>query len=145
LPFDPIVAEDGRSCERYAIHTYFKTKPEDRVKSPMSGEMIGKHLLRAPQIKNTIETSIENGCIKGYLAEKWAEKKGQKKEMDELVKHAKDGDTKSIKNVGARAIRILRRLSQGTPVVRQGAGCGKCQGIDGSGRHALSRRRSRPE
>lgn len=48
LPFVPVMAEDGRVYERSAIEEYFKKNVEGEVKSPMTGEMIGKGLLPAP-------------------------------------------------------------------------------------------------
>ena len=81
LPFNPVMAEDGRVYERAAIEKYFATKSRSMVKSPMTNKMIGKQLFPAVQAKNTIEASIENGYITGDLANKWSDQKREKKEM----------------------------------------------------------------
>jgi len=99
LPFNPVLAEDGRVYERAAIEKYFATKSSSMVKSPMTNKMIGKQLFPAVQAKNTIEASIENGYITGDLANNWSDKKREKKEMEETEKKAESGDVLSMEKL----------------------------------------------
>ena len=48
LPFDPVMAEDGRVYERNAIQEYFDGKEAALVKSPMTNQMISKTLIALP-------------------------------------------------------------------------------------------------
>ena len=99
LPFNPVMAEDGRVYERAAIEKYFATKSRSMVKSPMTNKMIGKQLFPAVQAKNTIEASIENGYITGDLANNWSGQKRKKKEMEETEKKAESGDILSMEKL----------------------------------------------
>ena len=81
LPFDPVMAEDGKIYERKAILEWFSKK--DRPTSPSTGAVIGKKLLPAVQTKNTIEMLIKSGAIEGELATAWTEKLEDEKEVKE--------------------------------------------------------------
>lgn len=96
LPFDPVMAMDGRVYEKKAIKTYFSGLRGKKVKSPMTSEMMHRTLLPASQHRNIIEASIESGVIKGYLATKWNQKVEEKEAMETLIKKAKEGDAESM-------------------------------------------------
>ena len=72
LPFDPVMAEDGKIYERSAIVEWFSKK--DRPTSPSTGAVIGKKLLPAVQTKNTIDSLFKSGAIEGELATAWQTK-----------------------------------------------------------------------
>lgn len=97
LPVDPVTARDGRVYEREAILRHFEGKPDNQITSPLTNEIIGKDLLAAPQTRNSIEILIEKGVIIGELAKRWVEKK----EMDDLIRKAENGDEDAIDNVAA--------------------------------------------
>ena len=63
LPLDPVTAEDGRVYERSAIEKWFAQRPERRVKSPITNELMGKRLLPAVQVRNNINRA-ERGSLR---------------------------------------------------------------------------------
>lgn len=92
LPWDPVTAEDGRVYERLAIEKHIKARQGRQVQSPITNAPMGKKLYPAPQHKNTIETLVESGVIKGELAKQWKKKIEEKEAMEELLKKAESGD-----------------------------------------------------
>ena len=99
LPFDPVMAEDGKIYERKAILEWFSKK--DRPTSPSTGAVIGNKLLPAVQTKNTIEMLIKSGAIEGELATAWTEKLEQEKEVKEMRAKAEGGDGEAMYWLGA--------------------------------------------
>ena len=69
LPIDPVTAEDGRCYERCAIEEWFSKIPEPQVKSPVTNEPMGKRLLPAVQLRNTLKRLVESGAISGSKAD----------------------------------------------------------------------------
>jgi U-box domain len=96
LPWDPVMAEDGRVYDRPAIEEHFKNQG---VRSPMTNVKMGKRLVPAPQIKNIIGSLVENGMIGVDLASKWNEKVEEQKAMADLLKMAKGGDADAMYRV----------------------------------------------
>ena len=99
LPFDPVMAEDGKIYERKAILEWFSKK--DRPISPSTGAVIGKKLLPAVQTKNTIEMLVKSGAIVGELATAWTEKLEDEKEVKEMRAKAEGGDGEAMWRLGA--------------------------------------------
>ena len=113
LPFDPVMAEDGKIYERKAILEWFSKK--DRPISPSTGAVIGKKLLPAVQTKNTIEMLVKSGAIEGELAAAWTEKLEDEKEVKEMRAKAEGGDGEAC--IGsARGTNVAKR-----PRERRGA------------------------
>ena len=81
LPVDPVMAEDGRVYERKAIKEWFATKPEDEVKSPITNELMGKKLLPAVQVRNTIKAMVQSGAISGEKADAWNKRLAEEQEV----------------------------------------------------------------
>ncbi|CAB9518778.1 Sel1 domain protein repeat-containing protein [Seminavis robusta] len=100
LPWDPVVAEDGRIYDRSSIEEHFQTHAGEYLKSPMTNEKMGQKLLSAVQHRNTIDVLVESGVIGGDLAAKWNEKLQQKKELAELLKQAEAGDPVAMYDIG---------------------------------------------
>jgi TPR repeat protein len=98
LPFDPVIAEDGKIYERKAILEWFSKK--DRPISPSTGAVIGKKLLPAVQTKNTIEMLVKSGAIVGEIAEAWKEKLADEKEVKEMRTKAEGGDGLAMWTLG---------------------------------------------
>ena len=69
LPVDPVTAEDGRCYERHAIEEWFSRQPEAQVKSPVTNELMGKRLLPAVQVRNSLKRLVESGAISGSKAD----------------------------------------------------------------------------
>ena len=99
LPFDPVMAEDGKIYERKAILEWFSKK--DRPTSPSTGAVIGTKLLPAVQTKNTIEMLIKSGAIEGELATAWTEKLEQENEVKEMRAKAEAGNGYSMFLLGS--------------------------------------------
>ena len=83
LPVDPVTAEDGRVYEKSALLEWFATKPEDEIKSPVTNEPMGKRLLPAVQVRNTIKGMVQSGAICGEKADAW------KKRLEEAARKKK--------------------------------------------------------
>ena len=71
LPIDPVTAEDGRFYERHAIEEWFSRQPQAQVKSPVTNKPMGKRLLPAVQVRNSLKRLVESGAISGSKADSW--------------------------------------------------------------------------
>ena len=85
LPFDPVIAKDGKIYERDAILEWFRKKDGDAT-SPSTGKVIDTELVPVVQARNTIESLIQSGAIEGELAEAWQEASAEKRADETLVK-----------------------------------------------------------
>ena len=101
LPFDPVIAKDGKIYERTAILEWFRKKDGDAT-SPSTGKVIDTELVPAVQVRNTIESLIKSGAIEGEAAEAWREKLEQEKEVKEIRALAEGGDGYSMWRLGVR-------------------------------------------
>jgi U-box domain len=109
LPFDPVMAEDGRIYDRSAIEKHIEHR-RGELKSPMTNLSMGSRLVPVPQTKNVIDTLVEGGFISGELATKpviqycavtsWANNEKQRKELEAMVKGAEGGDAEAMFQVG---------------------------------------------
>eukprot|EP00978_Attheya_sp_CCMP212_P019002 scaffold52694_cov58-Attheya_sp.AAC.1 len=102
LPYYPVTAEDGRVYERSAILKHIdRTKSKGKIlRSPVTNEKMGTHLMPAVQIQNIIKTLIENGAIEGELATSWKEKEQRQKDREAPIRNAEGGDRTSKHKVG---------------------------------------------
>ena len=101
LPFDPVMAKDGKIYERTAILEWFRKKDGDAT-SPSTGKVIDTELVPAVQVRNTIESLIKSGAIEGEAAEAWQKKLEQEKEVKEIRASAEGGDGYSMWRLGVR-------------------------------------------
>jgi U-box domain/Sel1 repeat len=104
LAIDPVHAMDGRLYDREAIMQHISVN-KTGLKSPMTREKMGRKVVPAPHITDTIERMIENGDIDGYLATQWqAGRKAMVEEKDK-IRDAKikveTGDTEAMIELGA--------------------------------------------
>ena len=99
LPFDPVMAEDGKIYERKAILEWFSKK--DRPISPSTGAVIGKKLLPAVQTKNTIDSLFKSGAIEGELATAWGYRLADEKKVKATRAKAEGGDGYAMFVLGA--------------------------------------------
>jgi Sel1 repeat/U-box domain len=99
LPWDPVIAEDGRLYDCPAIKAHFEQHPSD-LRSPITNEKMGQHLKSAPQIKTLLHLMVEKGVIGGDLASKWNEMVKQQKDTEVLLKRAEEGNAVSMYNLG---------------------------------------------
>ena len=97
LPFDPVMAEDGKIYERNAIVEWLG---RERT-SPVTRAHMGRRLLPAIQTKNTISTLIKSGAIDGELAEAWRGKLEDEKAVNECRARAEDGDGEAMWRLGS--------------------------------------------
>lgn len=82
LPSDPVTAEDGRIYERKAIEKWLAQ--EDNSKSPITNELMGKRLLPALQVLNSIRHLVNTGAILGDKADSWKERIEQEEIVSDL-------------------------------------------------------------
>ena len=99
LPFDPVMAEDGKIYERNAILEWFSEKGA-RITSPSTNARMGTRLLPAVQTRNTIRTLIESGAIEGELAEAWQKKLADEAKVKELRAKAEGGHGHAMFRLG---------------------------------------------
>ena len=92
LPFDPVMAEDGKIYERNAIVEWLG---RERT-SPVTRAHMGRRIIPAIQTKNTISTLIKSGAIDGELAEAWQQKLVDEKAVQECRARAEGGDGESM-------------------------------------------------
>ena len=98
LPWDPVTAGDGRVYERSAIEQHMRNNRHD-LRSPMTNERMQATLLPTPQIKNLIQTLIDNGVITGDIVDAWKLKLTQQKRKEELLREAEAGDVRALGRV----------------------------------------------
>ena len=111
LPFDPVVAEDGRVYEYSAIQEHIaRATPEPRatnhddgaqeilglLRSPITNEPMGPRLFPSPQIKGLIETLIENRSITGDFTDAWKRRETEKKKADLWLRMAQNDDVDAM-------------------------------------------------
>ena len=101
LPFDPVMAKDGKIYEREAILKWFRQKDGDAT-SPSTGKVIDTELLPAVQVRNTIGELIKSGAIDGEIAGAWTKKLEREKEVNEIRAKAEGGDGYSMWRLGVR-------------------------------------------
>ena len=70
LPVDPVMAEDGRFYERWAIEEWLGKQR----RSPSTGAAMGTRLTTVTQVRNTIGHLVESGAIDGDKAAAWKAK-----------------------------------------------------------------------
>jgi len=106
LPVNPVVAEDGCLYDRDKIMKYFETNST----SPVTGNVIGKHLTRVPFV---------TGCIEAFIApelntpDEFKMSKKMRKKIDDLgqanIKKALLVHVKECKNGKCFTCHKLRR------------------------------------
>ena len=100
LPVDPVTAEDGRCYERHAIEEWFSRQPEAQVKSPVTNELMGKRLLPAVQVRNSLKRLVESGAISGSKADAWKKAMAEEAEVAALRAQAEGGDARAMTRLG---------------------------------------------
>ena len=99
LPIDPVTAEDGRCYERWAIEEWFLKQPQPQVKSPVTNELMGKRLLPAVQVRNTLKRLMESGAISGSKADAWKKAKAEEAVVAALRAQAEGGDANAMRKL----------------------------------------------
>ena len=112
LPLDPVTAEDGRCYERWAIEEWFAKQPRPQVKSPVTNEPMGKRLLPAVQLRNTLKRLVESGAISGSKADAWKKAMAEEAEVAALRAKAEGGNARAMSKLGFSYRDGLRGLKQ---------------------------------
>ena len=112
LPIDPVTAEDGRCYERCAIEEWFSKIPDPQVKSPVPNEPMGKRLLPAVQLRNTLKRLVESGAISGSKADAWKKAMAEEAEVAALRAKAEGGNARAMSKLGFSYRDGLRGLKQ---------------------------------
>ena len=100
LPSDPVIAEDGRCYERCAIEEWFARQAQPQVKSPVTNETMGKRLLPAVQVRNSLKRLVESGAISGSKADAWKKAMAEEAKMVIYRQRAEGGDAKAMVKLG---------------------------------------------
>ena len=100
LPIDPVTAEDGRCYERHAIEEWFSRQPQPQVKSPVTNELMGKRLLPAVQVRNSLKRLVESGAISGSKTDAWKKAMADEAAVAALRVKADGGDSKAMSELG---------------------------------------------
>ena len=99
LPFDPVMAKDGKIYEREAILEWFRKKDGDAT-SPSTGKVIDTELVPVVQARNTIESLIQSGAIEAEIAEAWQNRLEFEKRVKEMRAKAEGGDGEAMQWMG---------------------------------------------
>ena len=99
LPFDPVMAKDGKIYERTAILEWFRKKDGDAT-SLSTGKVIDTELVPAVQVRNTIESLIKSGAIEGEIAEAWRKKLAAETRVKDTRTKAEGGDGNAMYLLG---------------------------------------------
>ena len=84
LPWDPVMASDGRIYERAAIEKHIQ-QHQGQLRSPMTNLPMSTDLTPAVHHKYLTANAVANGSIGGSLAEEWNKKvKKDKKDKEDL-------------------------------------------------------------
>ena len=112
LPIDPVTAEDGRCYERCAIEAWFVRQPQAQVKSPVTNEPMGKRLLPAVQVRNTLKRLVESGAISGSKADAWKAAMAEEAEVAAFRVQAEGGDARAMRKLGSSYRKGTRGLKK---------------------------------
>jgi hypothetical protein len=122
LPFHPVMAEDSRVYERNAIEEWFR-RNEAVVRSPMTGAPMGRALIAAPQLRNTIESLIEHDANTGDQSEAWRTASLRRRTWFFCGNARRQANLKQCTNSGLRMKQArgnFRRMSSGLLMVQAG-------------------------
>ena len=97
LPFDPVMAEDGKVYERNAIVEWLRRNGT----SPVTRARMGTRIIAAVQTKNTIDTLIKSGAIEGELAMAWMYRLADEKKVKATRTKAEGGNGYAMWRLGA--------------------------------------------
>ena len=92
LMLDPVIAEDEGLYEREEIEKVLKMRPGRKFRSPRTGLMVGKTLIAAPSVRNSIDFAVESGAVETSLANNYL----LRKHILETTRKAERGDCKAM-------------------------------------------------
>ena len=96
LPVDPVMAEDGRVYERTAIEDWLNRPVTGQIKSPVTNLAMGRRLLPALQIRNTIKNLVQSGALSGDKADAWKKAIEEEELVKETREKANAGDASAM-------------------------------------------------
>ena len=99
LPIDPVTAEDGRVYERSAIEEWF-SKQGEHIWSPVMNAPMGKTLLPAVQVRNTIRNIVKSGAMSDEKAGPLKQIVADEEEVAKLRREADAGEAKAMVILG---------------------------------------------
>ena len=94
------MAEDGRCYERCAIEEWFARQAQAQVKSPVTNVMMGKRLLPAVQVRNSLKRLVESGAISGSKADAWKKAMAEEAKVMAFREKAEAGDAVAMRQLG---------------------------------------------
>ena len=100
LPVEPVTAADGRVYERAAIEAWIKKPRRGALKSPHTNMPMGRTLLPAMQVRNTIRRMVESGAIVGDRVAAWQAKIKEEVVVAAMRRKAESGDADAMNLMG---------------------------------------------
>ena len=100
LPFEPVIADDGKVYERSAIEEWLK----QQGRSPSTNLPMGSRLLPALHVKNMIRTMVTSGTLTGDKADEWE----LRRKEEELAAAEKAAAEKAAVAAEALALALAR-------------------------------------
>ena len=98
--FSPVIAEDGRVYEEWALKEWMEKDESPTFKSPATGVNIGKAVVHSLQIRQSIEFAINSGAVDAKKASAWKRTLREENEFELLKKAAEKGDLDAISRLG---------------------------------------------
>jgi TPR repeat protein len=98
--FTPVIAEDGRVYEQWALQQWMDKDESLTFKSPATGVNIGKVVVHSLQIRQSIEHAINSGAVDSKKAYAWKRKLHEEKQFALLKKAAENGDLDATSKLG---------------------------------------------
>jgi hypothetical protein len=95
LPIDPVMAEDGKIYERFAIEQWLRTK----WTSPSTNNPMGGRLFPAPQAKSTIEALVKSGEVSDDKTKAWKTKLKNEEKVKKWREAAEGGDADTMRQL----------------------------------------------
>ena len=97
LPFDPVLAEDGKVYERGAIEDWLK----QHQRSPVTNLPMGTKLVAATQIKNIIERMVRSGALPDDKIAEWKKRIEEQEMVAQTRALAEGGHARAAYRLGS--------------------------------------------
>ena len=86
--------------EWQAMEEWLRSKAGQAIRSPVTNEPMGKKLLPAVQVRNTIKGMVTSGAISGDKAEAWKKRIEEEEEVAATQRRAEAGDAVAMRKLG---------------------------------------------
>ena len=108
------------------------------IKSPVTSEQMGRKLIPAIQVRNTIKGMVSSGAITGAKADAWKQRIADEEEVAQLRQLAEGGDADAMESLavhyGSGSKGLAKDLKQAFAWYKRAADLGNGGGFNGCGR-----------